>query len=145
MRFNKAKSINSMVIKIYSRSIFRWSFLLGFPAGILCLNLFFAPQTMEQVQGLAEGSPLLCWFHLLTGFLCPGCGMTRSVLSFFTGHFIWSFYFNPFGPVLSVGVASYWMLKLLRVGNLNTRLLFSRVAPYSLVLVLVWGILRNIP
>jgi hypothetical protein len=40
--------------------------------------------------------PLFCPFKALTGIPCPGCGMTRALLSLAKGDFQGAFHFNPF-------------------------------------------------
>ena len=37
-----------------------------------------------------------CLFHDLTGRPCVTCGMTRSAIQFFQGHFLAAFQWNPF-------------------------------------------------
>lgn len=45
-----------------------------------------------------------CFFHLATGYYCPGCGGTRALRELLKGHFLRSWYFNPFvGYVAWVG------------------------------------------
>lgn len=44
----------------------------------------------------------LCWFRGLTGWPCPGCGLTRSLAAFGTGDLGRSFAFHPFGPLLGI-------------------------------------------
>lgn len=39
-----------------------------------------------------------CEFNLLTGLYCPGCGGTRAVIAFLSGHFLKSFLYHPFVP-----------------------------------------------
>src|ERR1051325_2046654 len=36
-----------------------------------------------------------CFFHDLTGFPCLTCGMTRSTIQFFHGHFLAAWKWNP--------------------------------------------------
>jgi hypothetical protein len=43
---------------------------------------------------------LPCAFHASTGLPCPGCGLTRSVLTLLRGHPEDSFLLHPFGPPL---------------------------------------------
>ncbi len=41
--------------------------------------------------------PTLCPFRLLTGYPCPGCGISRSIGALSVGDFSLSFYFHPLG------------------------------------------------
>ena len=41
-----------------------------------------------------------CLFHRMTGFDCPGCGMTRAAHAALHGRFGEAFRFNPLGMVL---------------------------------------------
>lgn len=47
----------------------------------------------------AEGIPL-CFFHEITGWDCPGCGLTRAWLSLFHGDFRRSIQLNALAPVV---------------------------------------------
>lgn len=40
----------------------------------------------------------LCPFKMLTGFPCPGCGITKSLVYFFEGDVVKSFGYHLFGP-----------------------------------------------
>lgn len=40
-----------------------------------------------------------CPFHWLTGYSCPGCGMTRSTAAALHGDLLTSLTFHPFGAV----------------------------------------------
>jgi hypothetical protein len=40
--------------------------------------------------------PLFCPFKALTGIPCPGCGMTRAILSIIKGDFHGAIGYNPF-------------------------------------------------
>lgn len=37
-----------------------------------------------------------CIFNILTGYFCPGCGNTRSIVELFKGNFLSSLRHNPF-------------------------------------------------
>src|SRR5213082_114107 len=52
---------------------------------------------------VAAGPPL-CPFRLLTGLPCPGCGLTRSVVSLAHGDLAAALTFHPLGPLLIVGL-----------------------------------------
>lgn len=41
-----------------------------------------------------------CPMVVLTGFPCPGCGLTRSILFFLTGQWERSFYIHPLGGIV---------------------------------------------
>lgn len=44
-----------------------------------------------------EHAQSFCPFKMLTGFPCPGCGITKSIISFYQGNIIKSFGFHLFG------------------------------------------------
>jgi hypothetical protein len=44
--------------------------------------------------------PSLCPFKVMTGLPCPGCGMTRSVVTLLHGDLRTSLYFHPLGVVM---------------------------------------------
>ena len=86
------------------RSIFlRWWFphtvMLAMSAGIL--GLAAAMHTTEAwVYLFGYKIPILCGFRQLTGYPCPGCGMTRSFVFLAHGHVLEAFKLNPMGPFL---------------------------------------------
>jgi Protein of unknown function (DUF2752) len=45
-----------------------------------------------------ESSQSFCPFKMLTGFPCPGCGITKSLVSFYEGDIYKSFSYHLFGP-----------------------------------------------
>jgi uncharacterized protein DUF2752 len=56
--------------------------------------------------GWVEGIPL-CLFHYLTGWDCPGCGLTRAFFALFHGNFSQAIRFNAMAPVLVLWFAIY--------------------------------------
>jgi len=44
-----------------------------------------------------------CPFYVLTGYYCPGCGGTRAVKYFLTGHLLKSLWYHPLIPYIGVG------------------------------------------
>ena len=90
-----------------------------------------------------------CLFHRMTGYLCPGCGMTRATYAALHGHLAAALRFNCFGVLL-------FPLGLLGVGlevcgwvrgkPLPVSLRFSRGVMWALIgAVLAFWVLRNIP
>ena len=61
----------------------------------------------------------LCIFRRLTGFPCPGCGMTRAVLCVLRGDFSGAFNYHPLWVLLPV----FLFLVL--------RMVFPRLFPFS--------------
>lgn len=50
----------------------------------------------------------ICWWKHLTGWDCPGCGLTRSVICFFRGDFSQSWEYHPYGiPISILGVSGF--------------------------------------
>lgn len=50
--------------------------------------------------------PVVCSFRTLTGYGCPGCGLTRSFTFMAHGAIFQAFAMNPLGPPLFAVVAS---------------------------------------
>lgn len=45
-----------------------------------------------------ESDQSFCPFKMLSGFPCPGCGITKSMVFFYEGDIYKSFYYHLFGP-----------------------------------------------
>jgi hypothetical protein len=52
----------------------------------------------------ATDGPILCPFRRFSGLPCPGCGLTRSWVSFAHGDVSAAFDYHAFGPLLFVTV-----------------------------------------
>lgn len=59
----------------------------------------------------------VCPLVLVTGFPCPGCGMTRAATLFFTGRFEEAFVMHPFFYVLLLLAAAYGISHYILVKN----------------------------
>lgn len=90
-----------------------------------------------------------CTFHRLTGWNCPGCGMTRAAHATLHGQIDEAFRFNPLGmillPLACAGVAIE-VLGWVRGKPLPFRLNVGATGAWVIVwLVIGFWILRNLP
>jgi hypothetical protein len=54
---------------------------------------------LHNFQNPIETAQSLCPFKMLTGFPCPGCGITKSLICLYQGDLMKSFQFHLFGPL----------------------------------------------
>lgn len=88
---------------------------------------------------LKLGIYIPCLFRKLTGFYCPGCGITRMFLSILQLDFYQAFRYNPLVFILFVGVI---LFKILRF-NFSKK--SKEYASYFLLVVVIfYGVFRNI-
>ncbi len=79
-----------------------------------------------------------CLFHVITGLYCPGCGGTRAILLFFTGHWLYSFLYHP--------LVLYTFFSLCYIAARYTIVIFQKKAhkkihPYRPSSKWLWGAL----
>lgn len=82
-----------------------------------------------------------CPFHLLTGWLCPGCGGLRMTHHLLHGDLAAAAVDNVFllvGPPL----LAVWLLSRARRGR---RLMPPAAAAVTVTALLVWTVIRNLP
>lgn len=76
-----------------------------------------APWLILQFAPESEFGQSICPHKLLTGFPCPGCGITRSLMSLYRGDFVGSLDYHVFGIplvigcVLGIGTLAYELAK----------------------------------
>lgn len=84
--------LNSHSIKKLPRSVLPgkvyWAVGL---LGILLVPVFLNP---------VESGWQVCYFKLMTGYSCPGCGMSRSLYAFSHFRLQESFHFHMMGPII---------------------------------------------
>jgi Protein of unknown function (DUF2752) len=90
-----------------------------------------------------------CAFHQATGLWCPGCGLTRGVYQLLNGHVGAALSYNIFTPVAIAAIVIVW-LGWVRVSWGASPIHVSPqtgrwVAITMAVLLLVYGVLRNVP
>jgi Protein of unknown function (DUF2752) len=125
----------------YSAAVRRraWLVLLG-------LSAVFATSALWRPS---DNGLVLCPFRALTGYPCPGCGMTRAFSAIAHGDLWRALRYNPLSPFLFLALIVVWagagatILNWPRVRTLAMRL---RPSPMTtnvlLAIVLAWWVVR---
>lgn len=90
----------------------------------------------------------VCPLLALTGFACPGCGLTRGFHSLFNGYIIPALDFNILLPVWAVILAYVFVsltLVALRGRGLPMWPTWPKFLWSFMIVLLSFGVLRNIP
>lgn len=94
------------------------------------------------------GIYLFCPIRKFLGLYCPGCGVTRMLLSLLKGNFYQAFRYNPLVFVLLPFLITYYLDYLYSFFK-NKKTKFHVLEPsawYVLIgIFLIYGILRNFP
>lgn len=86
-----------------------------------------------------------CPIYYITHFYCPGCGITRMFFSILHLEFYQAFRYNPLVFILLILSIIYFILKfILKRFNINIKMP-EYIWYILLVIIIVYGILRNIP
>lgn len=116
-----------------------WLVLLG-------LSAVFATSALWRPS---DNGIILCPFRALTGYPCPGCGMTRAFSAIAHGELWRAVRYNPLSPLVFLAFIAIWVgaaatiLNWPRVRALLMRLQPSAVATNVLmVIMLAWWVVR---
>lgn len=89
-----------------------------------------------------------CFFHQLTGWQCPGCGISRATHALLHGHFAEALAYNYFFvisvPYLLAVCAVMGVPSLARREKLRQYVTGPLVAWIYVVLFCIWWIVRNV-
>lgn len=86
-----------------------------------------------------------CIFHKITGLYCPGCGITRMIISLLKMNFCQAFRYNPLAFILLPLFICYYIIKYIFYLK-NKQLIINNKVWYTiLMIVILFGIIRNIP
>ncbi len=89
-----------------------------------------------------------CVFNLLTGLHCPGCGVSRMFISLASLNFKAAFSYNAYimivGPIAAIFVIRHYVLYILN-GKQKPKKFETVLLVIAFVLMVIFGILRNIP
>ena len=98
-----------------------------------------------QVARFTADHILFCPFYELTGYYCPGCGGTRSILALIHGHPLLALHENPWAVGLVLVVLLWYIERIAALFGKTVRL-FPRALSFWLTvcgIIIAWGIVRN--
>ncbi len=90
---------------------------------------------LQHDNGHIETAQSLCPFKMITGFPCPGCGITKSLIFLYEGNFPKSIYYHLLGPftflfcIIAIIVLT---VELLTKKEYFQKILFSKKLAYFL-------------
>jgi hypothetical protein len=90
----------------------------------------------------------VCPLHALTGYSCPGCGLTRGFHSLFHGDIVSALMFNVMLPIyliIFIYIGISFLFVVTRGRGLNFLAFSPRMVYAFFMLSLVFAILRNLP
>ncbi len=97
----------------------------------------------------ADGGMFLpCPFRLLTGWWCPGCGLTRAVHHLFRGDLGQALRFNAFVFLILAGLAAAWLSWLVaKAGRTVDRFVSipTWVSASAIAALVAFAVVRNLP
>lgn len=126
------------------KRIFQFCFLAAAASSFYAFLRGWTP-TISSIEVLSHNSPFACIFHSLTHWDCPGCGLTRSLLSFFSGSISLSFYFHPLGPVIGLYCCYVFAISWRRGFKFRSVSVYPKKWALSLLCIVIsWGVLRNL-
>ncbi len=142
MLSNSQKLTAFMVAKVFKR-VFQIGFLLGCFASAFAWMAGWRP-SIASVESLSAQSPVACLFRYFTEWECPGCGLTRAVIAFFSCDISLSFYFHPLGPIVGFLICYLFVLSFRKDFCGAPQNWVNHKHSWSFLLILIaWGILRN--
>ncbi len=125
---------------------FRMFFQILVPL-LFVVGAFFRDINHESLQAFVSQGPELCFIHRWTGLLCPGCGMTRAMISFFCFNLNLSFSYHPMGPLLGAFVIGLWGVSFYKASWPKAlHWIYCKVREHTMALAIIvcaWGIYRN--
>lgn len=116
-----------------------WFKIFGIIGALITLMVPFFLILFNQDNHL-ETAQSLCPLKMLSGFPCPSCGLTKSLVYFYEGDIQKSLFYHILGPfvilfcLLTIGVLSTELITKTECFN---SLLFNKKLAYGLVIFLV--------
>ena len=121
--------------------------IIGILAAILTL-LFPLFLLFLNHDNHLETAQSLCPFKMLTGFPCPGCGITKSMGYCYEGDIIKSLYYHILGPfviVFCIATITVLTIELITKKEYFSTIIYNKKIAYGLAIFLgVYHLLRII-
>jgi hypothetical protein len=117
-------------------------------APIACGCCLLAGAAYVTMADPGEGGLFLpCPFRTLTGWWCPGCGLTRATHHLFRGDLVQALRFNIFVVLVLGGLAGAWLAWTLRLAGKPLRQVRVPGFVYAACATVLVGfaIVRNLP
>ena len=86
-----------------------------------------------------------CLFHEITNLYCPGCGITRMIISICKLDFYQAFRYNPLLFILMPFFVIYGIIYYINWLNNKKTIINKKVWNILLIIIILYMILRNIP
>ncbi len=110
-------------------TLHHWTFLV-IACVVVVASLSFTVRGREQVivPVLNSALPGTCTFRRMTGFPCPGCGLTRSFISIAHGQLVDAWRFNPAGVAFFAVVVFQIPYRIFQISRIRRGLAEHRFA-----------------
>lgn len=118
-------------------------------APLACGCCLAAGAAYVVAQDPSEGGVFLpCPFRALTGWWCPGCGLTRATHHLFRGDVTQAFRYNVLVVVVLGAIAAGWLTWLAQAAGRSARW-FVRVPVWAQIaagaVLVAFAVVRNLP
>lgn len=121
----------------------------GIAAALVLLLLAVAAVWLRSAGQGGSGFLPSCLFHRLTGFACPGCGMTRATHAMLNGRLGEALTFHPVGLLVLSCIGAIFMFFLPSWLRGERALPFPHIRPrlawWAFGAVMAFWFFRNIP
>jgi hypothetical protein len=124
-----------------AQSLRRALFVLSLMSAVFVVSVLWSPADLPGV--------VLCPLRALTGYPCPGCGMTRAFCAIGHGEFARAVGYNALSPLVFLAALAVWTHALVTVLKLDgARAALERLLPGArgakllLALTLMWWLVR---
>lgn len=87
----------------------------------------------------------LCPCIVLTGFPCPGCGLTRATFSILQGHFAEAWYLHPFSYVILLFVLIFAVRRYILLKETKSMMKWLAVIIIGMIVFYVYRMVKFFP